>query len=82
MVTKRSPWDMGTYYITPKQYKASAWCIENNIVIYPVPHTVGEWHLEIDIAGKKKKSPYLYKKNMIWEKLHEYYEYYYDKYSK
>ena len=82
MGVKKKPCDMGKPPFDEGLWKAQRWCIRNNIFVYVVPIRPGEWGIEISIAGKINKSPYIYKKNIIWEKLHEYYTYYYDKYAK
>ena len=79
---KRGGIDMGDVSYNEKDWEAFRWCIKNNIVVYVVPIRPGEWGIEISIAGKINKSPYIYRKNIIWQKLHEYYTYYYDKYAK
>lgn len=78
-IKSKGPWDMGVYYVTPKDYLASAWCLKNSITVYPVAKSVGQWWLEIDINGNVHRSPHIYTKTIVWQKLHEYYRYYYDK---
>ena len=82
MKTSSKQWKMGTYMPSRHEYAASKWCMNNNITIYPVADISGKWYIEINISGKKNKSPSLYGKDIIWKQLHEYYAYYYDKYKK
>jgi len=69
--------------ITPdkEEYKYYRWCINNNIVIWPVSELTNNWHIRITINGKTSVSPQRYGED-IWEKVHEFYKYYYDKYYK
>jgi len=62
-------------------YKYYRWCINNNIVIWPVGELTQDWHIRITINGKTHISPERYGEN-IWEKVHEFYKYYYEKYYK
>lgn len=78
----KNQWVMGTYLPTSLEQKASRWCLNNNIYIYPILKYSGKWFIQINIAGKKNKSPDSYGKNEIWRKISEYYKYYYEKYSK
>lgn len=64
-----------------ENYKYYRWCINNNIVIMPVAELRDNWYIRITINGKTNISPERYSKN-IWEKVHEFYKYYYDKYYK
>lgn len=64
-----------------EQYKYYRWCINNNIIIWPVGELTNDWHIRITINGKTHISPERYGEN-IWEKVHEFYKYYYEKYYK
>lgn len=64
-----------------EEYKYYRWCINNNIVIWPVSELTDNWHIRITINGKTHISPERYGEN-IWEKVHEFYKYYYEKYYK
>ena len=41
---------MGSYQRTPEEYKASVWCIQNNICITPrqAKWGVGMWYIDIE----------------------------------
>ena len=82
MAGKKSPWDMGEYIASDKQIEAYIWCIRNGIFISPIAKTEGAWWLEITNNGKTNKSPKTFTKTVVWEKMYEYYNYYYDKYKK
>tara|TARA_R110001592_G_scaffold113960_1_gene313385 strand:+ start:3786 stop:4052 length:267 start_codon:yes stop_codon:yes gene_type:complete len=80
-IKNKGPWDMGNYFVTPIDHISASWCLNNSIKVYPLAKAVGEWWIEIDLNGKIHRSPYVYTKVMVWEKLHEYYRYYYNKYK-
>ena len=64
--------------------KAHLWCFNNKIYITPVEtgfrHRL--WKLEISINGRIYMSPDAYGPTDVWEKMYEYYNYYYKKYEK
>jgi hypothetical protein len=62
--------------------KAMQWCINNKIKISPFAHSTYEWYIDIEINGKKNRSPYLYVKVQIWQEIFKFYKYYYKKYGK
>jgi len=80
---------MGSYQRTPEEYKASVWCIQNNISITPRQSEwkVPMWYIDIEKGMYPNRkligtSPDSYGKNTIWEKVAEYQKYYYDKYRR
>jgi hypothetical protein len=82
MAGKKSPWDMGEYMPSINDTKAYHWCIKNGIFISPTAKTEGAWWLDIENQGNINRSPKTFTKTAIWEKMYEYYNYYYDKYKK
>ena len=76
--------DMGYYLASNEEMNAAMWCLNNNIHISPLSAGFGkqEWYIEIVINKKRKKSPVTYKKVEIWQKMYEFYLYYYKKYKK
>ena len=64
--------------------EAHLWCFRNKIFITPVEtgfrHRL--WKLEISINGRIYTSPEAYGPTDVWEKMYEYYNYYYKKYEK
>ena len=56
---------MGHYMADNSERKAMQWCINNGIKISPFAHNTYEWHIDIEINGKKNRSPYLYVKVQI-----------------
>jgi len=77
---KKSEWDMGSYQATDEEVEARLWCVRNGIYISPFAKEAGSWYIDITINGKTNRSPYVYIKDMIWQKIYEYYKYYYEKY--
>ena len=78
----KQPFDMGEYIPTEKDFEAYKWCIENDIKISPTAKAEGSWWIDIVNQGVKNRSPQTFVKGVIWEKVYEYYNYYYDKYKK
>ena len=81
-MAKKSPFYMGKYTATNKDIKAYEWCIKNDIKISPTAKAAGSWWLDITNKGIKNRSPQTFGRDVIWEKMYEYYNYYYDKYKK
>tara|TARA_R100001480_G_scaffold118690_1_gene117892 strand:+ start:611 stop:865 length:255 start_codon:yes stop_codon:yes gene_type:complete len=76
---------MGSYNADEREDKAMRWCINNGIRIYPKPTergTPSRWWLIIEINNRINQSPEEYPRNKVWEKLYEFYNYYYKKYNK
>jgi hypothetical protein len=73
--------DMGNYIPRTEEYDAMRWCINNGIKVYPRPLSTVKWSLIIEINGKTTESPEGFGKMVIWQKLFEYYLYYYKKYE-
>ena len=73
---------MGLYSPTSEDKKAYRWCINNGIIIFPELKLASPWSIEIKINGKVHKSPEQYHAVEVWEKMYEYYKYYYKKYAK
>ena len=72
---------MGQYIYSDEELEAYGWCIKNGIRISPIAKDETNWFIEITINNKTNRSPETYKKMVIWEKLFEYYLYYYGKYK-
>ncbi len=73
---------MGKYLPTEEDIKAASWCLNNEIRISPQAESPGSWYIDIEINGKSNRSPYKYSKLNVWQTLHEFYRYYYNKYKK
>lgn len=81
-MAKKQPFDMGEYIVSDKDIEAYRWCIKNDIKISPTAKTQGSWWLDIVNKGVINRSPQAFIKGVIWQKMYEYYNYYYDKYKK
>ena len=60
------------------------WCDENNIEIrprYSYKDGLSQWQITITIKNKTSIDPKIYNKKDIMDKIYEYSEYYYKKYS-
>ena len=70
---------------TPEEMKAVGWCLSNNIFISCIPNwkeDANKWLIEININNKIHKDPNRYDNEVVYNKVNEYYKYYYDKYNK
>jgi len=75
---------MGKYYPTDDEMNAAMWCVKNKIKISPLKKSFAEdmWYIEITLNGKTHRSPESYGKTVVWEKMYEFYLYYYNRYIK
>ena len=71
--------NMGLYNATEHELKAYIWCIRNKIYIAPKAITEARWSITIENNGRTYEDPNHYIKGLIWEKIYEYYRYYYEK---
>ena len=71
--------NMGTYNTTKQDLKAYRWCVRNKIYIAPKAVTEARWSITIENNGRTYEDPNHYIKGLIWEKIYEYYRYYYEK---
>ena len=74
--------NMGNYTATSEEFEAYRWCIKNKIYIAPKAITEARWTITIENNGVTHQDPNSYTKGVIWQKIYEYYKYYYDKYEK
>ena len=71
------------YKWTEKQMKIIGWCLNKNIKIGISPDWedgLNRWKIDININGKTHKDPNRYNNEVVYNKVNEYYKYYYDKY--
>jgi len=67
------------------EMKIIGWCLNNNIAIGISPDwkdDMNRWQIDITINKKIFTDPNRYNDNIIYNKVNEYYKYYYDKYNK
>ena len=70
---------------TPKEMKIIGWCLNNNIAIGISPDwkdDTSRWQINITINNKVHTDPNRYNNDTVYNKVNEYYKYYYDKYNK
>ena len=73
---------MGNYMPTVLETEAYRWCINNGIYISPYcKENFVSWYIDIEINGKVNRSPKFFNEKELWEKIFEYYKYYYKKYA-
>ena len=67
------------------EMKMIGWCLNKNIGVGISPDWKDElnrWQIEININGKAHADPNHYRDEVVYNKVNEYYKYYYDKYNK
>jgi hypothetical protein len=70
------------YKYSPEDFKAYHWCVNNGIYISQFcKENFISWHIDIEINKKINRSPQVFDPRELWEKIFEYYKYYYNKYE-
>ena len=70
------------YSYDKKDFEAYRWCINNGIYISPYcKENFVSWYIDIEINGRVNRSPKFFNEKELWEKIFEYYKYYYKKYA-
>jgi len=67
------------------EMKIIGWCMNNNIKIAISPDwkdDLNRWQIDININSKIHKDPNKYNDDVVYNKVNEYYKYYYDKHNK
>ena len=67
------------------EMKIIGWCLNKNIEVGISPDwndDLNRWKIDININGKIHTDPNKYDINIVYNKVNEYYKYYYDKYNK
>tara|TARA_R100000808_G_scaffold1645_1_gene7319 strand:+ start:190 stop:459 length:270 start_codon:yes stop_codon:yes gene_type:complete len=70
---------------TSEEMKIIGWCLNKNIGVGISPDwkdDLNRWQIEISINSKIHKDPNRYTNETVYDKVNEYYKYYYDKYNK
>jgi len=73
------------YAWSQDEMKIIGWCLNKNIGVSISPDWKDElrrWQVDISINGKIHKDPNHYIDDVVYDKVNEYYKYYYDKYNK
>ena len=69
----------------PEEMKAVGWCLSNNIFISCIPNWKEKginWFIDIKINKNIHRDPTTYEDEEVFNKIYEYYKYYYDKHRK
>ena len=67
------------------EMKIIGWCLNKNIGVSISPDWedgLNRWKIDININGKIHQDPNRYENEVVYNKVNEYYKYYYDKYNK
>ena len=75
--TGKSP---GYHNHTREDMKRVNWCMNKGIKIAVIPSGI-DWQVELNINDKIHLNPEVYKANEAYEKMYEYYKYYYNKHN-
>ena len=70
---------------TEDEMKIIGWCLNKNIGVGISPDwkdDMNRWQIDININGKIHTDPNRYENEEVYNKVIEYYKYYYDKYNK
>jgi len=65
-----------------EEMKIAGWCLTRNIKVGISPdwkHSLNHWQIEISINGRVHTDPNRYNDEEVYNKVNEYYKYYYDK---
>ena len=65
-----------------EEMKIVGWCLTRNIKVGISPdwkHSLNHWQIEISINGRVHIDPNRYSGEEVYNKVNEYYKYYYDK---
>jgi hypothetical protein len=82
MGVKKKSCDMGKSPFKEYLWQAQRWCIKEGIYISAEAKNDTAWWVVIKNKGKTNTSPDTFGKTVIWEKIFEYYKYYYEKHRK
>ena len=66
------------------EMKIIGWCLNNNIKVGISPDWKGglnNWHVEIRVNNNSHIDPNVYDDEVVYNKVNEYYKYYYDKHN-
>ena len=73
------------YTWSSDQMKIIGWCLNKKIGVGISPDWkdgLNRWKIDININGKMHEDPNRYNNEVVYNKVNEYYKYYYDKYNK
>ena len=70
---------------TKDEMKVVGWCLNNNIEVGISPDwkdDLNRWQIDVVVNKKAHTDPNRYNNDTIYNKVNEYYKYYYDKHNK
>ena len=70
---------------TEPEMKVIGWCLNNNIEVGISPDwkdDLNRWQIDVVVNKKAHTDPNRYNNDTIYNKVNEYYKYYYDKHNK
>ena len=73
------------YNWSKDQMKIIGWCLNKKIGVGISPdwkEDLNRWQIEINVNGRVHIDPNRYENDTVYEKVNEYYKYYYDKHNK
>jgi len=73
------------YNWSKDQMKIIGWCLNKKIGVGISPdwkEDLNRWQIEINVNGRAHIDPNRYENDTVYEKVNEYYKYYYDKHNK
>ena len=76
--TGKSP---GYHTYTNEDIKRVSWCMDNGIKIAVIPSGT-KWQVELSLNKAIHLDSKIYEADKAYEKMYEYYKYYYDKHNK
>ena len=76
--TGKSP---GQHNYTREDMKRVNWCLRNGIKVAVIPNGTN-WQVEVNLNKTIHLDSKIYEANKAYEKMYEYYKYYYDKHNK
>ena len=76
--TGKSP---GQHNYTREDMKRVNWCLRNGIKVAVIPNGT-KWQVEVNLNKTIHLDSKIYEAKQAYEKMYEYYKYYYDKHNK
>jgi len=76
--TGKSP---GYHRYSDEDIKRVSWCMDNGIKAAVIPNGT-KWQVELSVNKNIHLDPNIYDAGKAYEKMYEYYKYYYDKHNK
>tara|TARA_R110002073_G_scaffold183616_1_gene341850 strand:+ start:239 stop:502 length:264 start_codon:yes stop_codon:yes gene_type:complete len=85
-MAKKKPTNWGKFFRTEQDFKAMRWCLKRGIKIGPLAAVPGygpqKFYIEIEVKGKRSRTPDIFHGTEVWQQIYKYYNYYYEKRGK